>query len=723
MRTVSTATTDAWKAAYKGGTTRPMIRATIEKLQVGLVNYDMTKVKQTSSGGVTRSLPRDTQGSFASAQFCWGNIPVELPNVAALKWSRGVDSDIASATLTLWNTEPLPLGTAPTDGYDFDMPGYFSPQRGATTASTTRWGQTTNGWQNLIAPDRVIRTFEGYGYDSSQPPSKDSHLYPSGVWLIDDVTFSATGMITVEMRDIGRMLMEHISFPPVVPQDEYPLNFDWYHSVKNPLKPVTTTGWFRPTYETSDVVYYNKAGYAGTGGGGVNGHYGRYAFDGDRSTYWMSLNNGITHGHAYVQGKFSSRPVGAIKIKPWNGSYRAFISVMSNGKWMGGHNVPTHDGDLDTNMDIPFVLHVQVRKNTETVVKLPRAFPNVTRIRVSLCHDGTYGGDGQHDGIYDIQVSGGVTHYVDGGTHIEGDVGDYTDVVKWFLAWGGFFWTKTVNTQLNRYTHSDGTQSVITPLASDPMFPQGAIWGDLERAGVAGKVTLTVDLFDKKPLMDCIAYIRDILGFNFWIDETGGAIWRSPNVWTVGNYLTPVSGGPNTGRTSTIIDIIDNETITDMSVKMSSRNVRERVFVGSSTGQYGGVASGIFNPITGPYETGMRRISGWTDQNFSTAAECQIMADLIVVRQMFSYRTNTITIPGNPAIQIDDQVRVYERTTAETYLHYVKGITSENDLTTGKWTYSLDSHWLGEQPFQKWVFDPKKLAKETQVYLRAIGKI
>jgi hypothetical protein len=90
---------------------------------------------------------------------------------------------------------------------------------------------------------------------------------------------------------------------------------------------------------------------------------------------------------------------------------------------------------------------------------------------------------------------------------------------------------------------------------------------------------------------------------------------------------------------------------------------------------------------------------------------------------MFSYRSNSVTIPGNPAIQIDDQVRIYERVTGETYIHYVSGINSKWDVQTGQWTYTLTTHWLGETPFSDWSFDPNTLSDATKLYLTATGKL
>lgn len=94
------------------------------------------------------------------------------------------------------------------------------------------------------------------------------------------------------------------------------------------------------------------------------------------------------------------------------------------------------------------------------------------------------------------------------------------------------------------------------------------------------------------------------------------------------------------------------------------------------------------------------------------------MAEMITLRQLFTYRTDSLQIPANPQIQIDDQIQILERVTSEGYIHYVKGISSNNDMANGEWTYDLTTHWLGERPFEKWLFDEKQLSRETRIYLK-----
>jgi hypothetical protein len=205
--------------------------------------------------------------------------------------------------------------------------------------------------------------------------------------------------------------------------------------------------------------------------------------------------------------------------------------------------------------------------------------------------------------------------------------------------------------------------------------------------------------------------VRDIVGFVFFTDETGGAIWRSPNIWSVGNWVTGEAD-----RTTDVVTIDAPVSMLGMSSKVSSRSVREKIFVANVNGRFGAVSAGY-----NPYPSGMRRIGGWTDQHFTTEAECRVMADLITLRQMFQYRTDTVQIPGNPAIQPDDQVRMYEEVTGEQYIHYVRSISSSWDRRSGKWTYDLQTHWLGVEPGVRWATDQKELSIDTLNYLALLG--
>lgn len=203
------------------------------------------------------------------------------------------------------------------------------------------------------------------------------------------------------------------------------------------------------------------------------------------------------------------------------------------------------------------------------------------------------------------------------------------------------------------------------------------------RTNTVGETDLTVDLFDKQLFMYMISYVRDLTGFLFFIDETGGVIWRYPNIRDLGNYLTdPGQLGPRSvTRTNKIIEIDEYETLIDYSTTLNGRNQREWIFVGDNTGK-NGVAARANARFTS--HQGLRRVACWTDGHFKSQREVRVMADMIIARQMFDYRRGKVRIPGYPAIQIEDQVRIWERVTNETFYHYVESIVSTLNTETGE---------------------------------------
>ena len=120
----------------------------------------------------------------------------ELPNVKSLSWNRDIDTDVGSMTMELLNTEPLPPGTGPDVADSFDLLGYYTYNRGRTSYAQQYWGHTPNQWQDFLVPDRMVRVYQGYGADYSVVPENDPNLLLMGVYLIDDVTYSADGLIT-----------------------------------------------------------------------------------------------------------------------------------------------------------------------------------------------------------------------------------------------------------------------------------------------------------------------------------------------------------------------------------------------------------------------------------------------------------------------------------------------------------------------------------------------
>lgn len=512
------------------------------------------------------------------------------------------------------------------------------------------------------------------------------------------------------------------------------------------------------------MTYRNSSNYPYIGVyGTVYGHSPLHAFDGSDSSYWLSIGNQRNdQGYSYewIEGNLNNVELTHVTFKTANapgGAYMVYVSVFARGSWVqhSGHDVIPYNEHLPEShngADIPFCETFHEAKNDQgphtVVFRTP--IPGATRVRITFYNLQDFG-LGQYRyraGVRSFQafgVSGTSNGAPLAGPAFDNDspeiiqsyevytpptitpgagenpffYEDYTDIIKLLCAWGGFFWPEQATIRLSDGTsqHYDFGTGPYGLENVDPVLGiqgSGRVWGDLEQTGTAGAITIPIDQWDKKSLMDGISSVRDIIGNLFFIDDTGGVVWRKPNWYALGNWIG--DNASNVGRTDAMLTIDERQTLITLSTVLSGKNTRERVFVGNVDGSIAALSKGYnANP------TGLRRIGGWTDMYFQSPAECQLMADLIVVQQMLSYRTDTLTISGNPAIQVDDQIRLSEQVTGEgNYVHYVNAVSSSIDLESGEYVYQLATNWLGERPFDMWAFNPGDLSPETQAYIKAI---
>lgn len=762
-RFVPESMTEAWHHPAKIGERRPVVRAIIQKQRMRRFEYDTA----WAMGG-TFEHDRHRNGRFASIIFGENSAYREIRNIKSYSWERSISQDAATCTITILNTEMSPIGPELDPGAvegEIDKPGWMTYNRGDDSVEPSPWGFTEEtGWSGVYMPDMVVKTFEGYGCDTEKTPLEDPNLVQSGIWMIDKVTYSTDGSITLEMRDLARLLLDQIVFPPSVPWNEYPLTWVRTRSQNIPGRDAKGGSWEDRLRRWGKASSSNDA-YIGAGltnapydnyvgpNGGVEGHHAVHAImdhprdnpaqiERDLHTFWRSTGQDTQKSFVWWQYDVNDGrlPIAAIRLRVAGGPYRVFISVHNGDKWIGKkkigyevNNIEGSPGNVDIDAKIPFVTSAIADRFHPFEITLPKKYM-AKKVRITftrLQHTGV----GEHpyraglreiflytaDQLSDLRFEKG--HRL----KVIGNYSDWTQVVKWTCAWAGWYWPPhSTGMDFIRIQDGDGppaTQEWITYEYPDPVLPKGRVWGDFMRSGTGGVADLTVDQFDKKPMMDIINYVRDLLGYNFWIDETGGVVWRMPNLWSLGNYLSPETmedGRPGKrgrlGRTEEIVTISDEETLLNYETTLDSSNIRERIFVANVVGGVGTVIA-AFNPN----RIGLRRTAGWSDQNFKTKRETRVMADMISARNMFTYRTSQVTIPGYPKIQIDDQIRLLERVTNEYFHHYVMGIKSEMDMEDGTWTYTLNTHWLGERPEDAWVVDVDELDSVTQGYLNAIG--
>lgn len=77
-----------------------------------------------------------------------------------------------------------------------------------------------------------------------------------------------------------------------------------------------------------------------------------------------------------------------------------------------------------------------------------------------------------------------------------------------------------------------------------------------------------------------------------------------------------------------------------------------------------------------------------------TRRDMQLMASIIGIRMRMKRRTAAAQCAANPAIDIDDQIRIFERTSGDVFFHYVHSVSTSHDFNTGVYTMDLGTHWL-----------------------------
>lgn len=744
MRDVPASMTDAWLSEDKTGAKRPIVRATIQHTQVRNFAYD---TYNQQGGSLDSAIDSHTSGVYTSVMFGNNNPVREVRNIESCEWERSHDQDAATCTLTLLNAETLPLGAEA--GEDFEQPGYYTFSRGRLQFTQDRWGHEQNGWGGVFVPDALVKTYEGYGGNPDVDPHHDPDLMQTGVWLIDKVSY-AGGVITLEMRDLARLLLDQIAFPPIVPYSEYPRDWVTIHDEEVAGRDATGGHWTdlvgKGTASSSND-YYVGHGYMNgsspyvSSSGGVEGHYAYMGLRDsatDHKDYWLSTPQETQRDVVWWQVDLNdhSTALNALRIHTW-GNCTVYISLYGKDGWIGRKKVPYpgKDGDgafgVDIHADIPFIMSVKAEGAYPFDVTLPRKYGDISKIRLTMTcgHYRTSGDFRWEVGLADLSIytagSAGALGFAPG-TIIKtvGNYRDYSDIPLTVAAWGGMFHPER-STHLSWWRTDSGSGKVYTayPIVGQVAhnrLARGRAWGFFQASFTAGVADLTPDMFDKKPLMDMVNYVRDLLGYIFHVDEEGGIIWKMPNIWSFGNrhYYTTGAGTPSdplireNAHTNQVVTIDENETLITYETTLSSENVRERIFVANVTGNFGSVVAGY-----NPRPTGMRRIAGWTDQKFGSRRETLVMADMIAARAMFDYRRGRLTMPGYPRIQIDDQIRILERVTNETFYHYVLGIKSTLNMQDGTWEYDMETHWLGEDPEDAWVIDAKSLKGPTQAYL------
>lgn len=253
----------------------------------------------------------------------------------------------------------------------------------------------------------------------------------------------------------------------------------------------------------------------------------------------------------------------------------------------------------------------------------------------------------------------------------DGNYSDYSDIITDMLLWAGWWF----------YNPTLGTQ---TP---------GNVFGTIQTTGIYAPDNLTEDFFDQKPLIDVINTLKEIVGFITYADEIGAYHFKLPNIFAIGNFLDT---GTPTARMAAIDEKIQ---ITDYTVDVNDTDARSQIIIGTEDPalRIPGTKSVTLTSQWGPeILRGLVVPALWVNGQFLTTQIQTTMAQLIDLHLFLQQRQGSVTMLALPILQIDDQVQIFERSTSETYIHYVAGYTTHMDLESGEYTQTLTTHWMGD---------------------------
>ena len=315
----------------------------------------------------------------------------EVPSIKSISWNRSEGQDVASCTITLYNSWHNTNSETPEQTTQLGKKGYFWPKRGTGDSALT-WGQSAGtgaykkdgtwdpsfSWENVLVEDALLRTYEGYGgiptsgnYVSIDQNLDDENLLITGVWIVNSVQGGSDGMMTLQCSDIGRILLDQIVFPPLIPAAVYPLEYyppgqsafdsTWGPKIKDKFRGDNIgRDEFGREVSTSPAsrgeVWIRTLNSSADGDATVNTtHPASHSVDGNWDTYALSeayatMDGGKPYFEFLPGGSdVVGSGIDSFGLKTWAGGYTVYVSVAedpnpsspsSTSVWKGTESIP-----------------------------------------------------------------------------------------------------------------------------------------------------------------------------------------------------------------------------------------------------------------------------------------------------------------------------------------------------------------------------------------------
>lgn len=638
-------------------------------------------------------------GTYQKCPIRWyqradgSQVETEVPNVKSIDIDRSIDTDAGSCTIQIYNQKMLPNAAAGSSSDSLGQPGYFT-WRFRSPEADARWGvQSDDEWLDVLVPDALIRTYQGYGGHSLslEDALAAGHLVITGTWMVDSVRLGHNGMIEMKCRDMAKLLIEQHLYPPLVPAAQYPQGLEycrWRYNYHPAIPASAGSGAYGNKRCVYERVGASEASGSDVWQGGfdrsLHGHYPHEAFDGDPATFWLSVGNSNPEEPFAVEWIEAAcgDEIDNVYIHPWAGGYRCYVSVMEDGAWVDGGfgnlayetaGIGRYDGVNEAS--IPYVAQAGVPMDTETRIALPRAY-RAQKVRFSLTnlYNSQWGPYHYRAGVRQLGLSLGST--VTGATSgqaaytstDDGNYRDYADIIKDFALWSGF-----------QLFDGEGAEAHVH--------------GNIEATGIADTGScLKIDQWEKKTVIDAMHVISEIVAYLVRVDEEGGFRFESPNTFRAGNRDRTSAYVP------TIPEIDESMQMTEYTAEYSDAPLRTDIIISSDepTADFTTTVTTHLVPAEVGLLRGMVKPLMISNHFLTDAGDQLTMARLIARRMTNALVGGSVGCAANPALGIDDQVKIHERVTSETGIHYITGMRSAMDLDSGSYLMTLTTFRLGD---------------------------
>lgn len=655
---------------------------------------------------------------------------IEVPNIIGVEWDRSAETPVPSCTIRVRNQKMV---DTPAGATSVGAPGYYSSRYGGHqrrpagrpwVARPDKWGRFPNEWNGRLEAGNVFRTYEGYG-----PPDKpwqeaveDGDIVLTGVWWCDRSAPRRDNIVLTCRGLSGPLLADQRLYTNsdegIVPRNRWPLRYTRFVTGSSLIQTGSAFVKVRSDYQGSstditypgEIVWYDINGRPRSRGAPIHGHFPDHAADSNGATYWFS------EGYATPEGSSSSpwiefhtwqKDVSGVRLHTLDGGYELYISVLEEGSWKGSNTVPytAPSGGIDIAADIPYVKRVSVPANRVVDVELPRTY-NAERIRVTFRklrryqwgtrqhHAGLRGFSALHREPLSPNAQGGrVTSSTWWGP---GNYLDYADIWKDILLWAGYWLLPPRGVDGNHRARG-----------------KPEIFGNIETTGAYSDSPLPADMFDKRPPLDVITQLADIFSYLVMEGPEGEMHIHKRNIYEPGNDNEAGRRVQTIPLLHDATNLLDNAPVSDVTSLRSGITIstNEPTVAGDDV-----VTTRYLHPDLRSKLRGVRKPAMWINGVFIKREEQVRMAELLASRMWMASQRTEATMPGNPLIGPDDQVRISDRATGIDDVYYVLGVRSSFEVKTGRYTMTLSLVLMGDA--QRWSLRPTPRIKGAEPAFR-----